>query len=48
MKLTKFGHACVRLEKNGHILVIDPGVMSQEPGILDGAQAILITHEHFE
>lgn len=48
MKLTKFGHACVRLEKNGHALVIDPGVMSQEPGILDGAQVILITHEHFD
>lgn len=47
MKLTKFGHACVRLEKGGSILVVDPGSFSEESA-LDGAQAVLITHEHFD
>jgi L-ascorbate metabolism protein UlaG (beta-lactamase superfamily) len=45
MKITKFTHACVRLEQDGRILVIDPGVWS-EPEALDGAHAVLVTHEH--
>ena len=28
MRLTKLGHACVRLEKDGAALVIDPGIWS--------------------
>ncbi|MDF5753408.1 MBL fold metallo-hydrolase [Spongiactinospora sp. TRM90649] len=47
MELTKFGHACVRLEKDGKILVIDPGAFSEESA-LDAADAVLITHEHFD
>ena len=47
MGLTKFGHACVRLEKDDSVLVIDPGSFSEESA-LDGAQAVLITHEHFD
>jgi L-ascorbate metabolism protein UlaG (beta-lactamase superfamily) len=39
------GHACVRLEHDGLTLVIDPGSFSA-PDALDGAQAVLITHEH--
>ena len=46
MKLIKFGHSCVRLEKDGHTLVIDPGVFSDAAAALDGAGAVLITHEH--
>ena len=46
MKLTKLGHSCVRLEKDGHVLVLDPGVFSDVPVALDGAEAVLITHEH--
>jgi L-ascorbate metabolism protein UlaG (beta-lactamase superfamily) len=45
MKLTKFSHACVRLERDGGVLVIDPGGFS-ERAALDGVDAILITHEH--
>jgi L-ascorbate metabolism protein UlaG (beta-lactamase superfamily) len=46
MQLTKLGHACVRLESgSGGRLVIDPGVWSG-PGMLAGAQAVLVTHEH--
>ncbi|GAA2597532.1 MULTISPECIES: MBL fold metallo-hydrolase [Streptomyces] len=47
MELTKFGHACVRLEKDGRRLVIDPGGLS-DPGALEGADAVLVTHEHFD
>ena len=45
MLLRKFGHSCVRLEKGGQVLVIDPGIFT-EPEALDGASAVLITHEH--
>jgi L-ascorbate metabolism protein UlaG (beta-lactamase superfamily) len=45
MLLTKLGHACVRLEKDGARLVIDPGVWSG-PDVLARASAILVTHEH--
>jgi L-ascorbate metabolism protein UlaG (beta-lactamase superfamily) len=46
MKLTKYTHACVRLEKNGGVLVIDPGTFSETAEALDGARAVLVTHEH--
>ncbi|MFJ5995109.1 MBL fold metallo-hydrolase [Streptomyces sp. NPDC092370] len=45
MKLTKMSHACVRLEKEGRTLVLDPGAFSEEDAAL-GADAILVTHEH--
>jgi L-ascorbate metabolism protein UlaG (beta-lactamase superfamily) len=47
VELTKYDHACVRLEKNGKVLVIDPGTFTRDP-VLDGADAVLITHEHFD
>ncbi|MEW9551538.1 MBL fold metallo-hydrolase [Nonomuraea sp. NPDC050783] len=47
MELTKYGHACVRLEKDGKVLVIDPGSFTKDP-VLDGADAVLITHEHMD
>jgi L-ascorbate metabolism protein UlaG (beta-lactamase superfamily) len=46
MKLTKYTHACVRLEQDGRVLVLDPGTFSETDEALDGAQAVLITHEH--
>jgi len=46
MKLTKFTHACVRLEKEGKVLVIDPGAFSESGEALSGAHAVLVTHEH--
>lgn len=46
MKLTKFTHACVRLEKEGRVLVLDPGTFSETGEALHGAHAVLITHEH--
>ncbi|MCU1516871.1 MAG: putative Zn-dependent hydrolase of beta-lactamase fold family [Pseudarthrobacter sp.] len=46
MKLTKFTHACVRLEDDGRVLVLDPGTFSETKEALAGAQAVLVTHEH--
>lgn len=45
MRITKYTHACVRIEHDGAVLVIDPGVWS-EPRALAGADAVLVTHEH--
>jgi len=45
MRLTKFGHACVRIEQDGEAVVIDPGMFT-EADALDGATAVLITHQH--
>lgn len=44
--LTKFANACVRLEKNGRRIVIDPGEFSDPSTALDAAEHVLITHEH--
>ena len=44
--LTKFAHSCVRLEKDGGTLVVDPGIFSDPAAVLPGADAVLITHEH--
>ena len=49
MRITKFGHACVRIQADGGggggVVVIDPGSFT-EAEALDGADAVLITHEH--
>ncbi|WP_405604969.1 MBL fold metallo-hydrolase [Streptomyces sp. NBC_01410] len=45
MRLTKYGHACVRLEDGDRVLVIDPGTYSEMES-LSGATAVLISHEH--
>ena len=44
MRITKYTHSCVRLDGDG-VLVVDPGEFS-ERSALDGADAVLITHEH--
>lgn len=45
MRITKFGHACVRIEHDGQVVVVDPGVFT-DPEAVDGADAVLVTHEH--
>lgn len=45
MRITKFGHACVRVEHEGATIVLDPGMFT-DPAALEGADAVLITHEH--
>lgn len=47
MRITKFGHACVRIEHDGTTVVIDPGAFTDVAAV-DGADAVLITHEHFD
>lgn len=45
MRLTKFGHACVRIEHDGVTVVVDPGMFTDAEAV-DGADVVLITHEH--
>ncbi|MGH3412004.1 MAG: MBL fold metallo-hydrolase [Marmoricola sp.] len=45
MRITKFGHACVRIEHEDQVVVLDPGGFT-EPEAVDGATAVLVTHEH--
>jgi L-ascorbate metabolism protein UlaG (beta-lactamase superfamily) len=47
MELTKHGHACVVLSDGDRRIVVDPGAFT-DPSVLDGASAVLITHEHFD
>jgi L-ascorbate metabolism protein UlaG (beta-lactamase superfamily) len=47
MKITKFGHACVRVEDGDRRLIIDPGGLT-DPAVLDDATDVLVTHEHFD
>ena len=49
MELTKYAHACVALAKAGHTIVVDPGVFTPDAReVVAGADAVLITHEHFD
>ncbi len=45
MRITKLGHACVRIEHEGTTVVLDPGAFT-DPDAVDGADAVLVTHEH--
>ena len=47
MRITKFGHACIRIEHDGQVVVIDPGAFTEREAV-DGATAVLITHEHVD
>jgi L-ascorbate metabolism protein UlaG (beta-lactamase superfamily) len=47
MRFVKYSHACVRVERDGAVLVIDPGAFTEREA-LDGVDAVLITHEHFD
>jgi L-ascorbate metabolism protein UlaG (beta-lactamase superfamily) len=47
VQLTKLSHSCVRLRHGDTTIVLDPGTFS-EPDALDGAHAVLVTHQHFD
>jgi L-ascorbate metabolism protein UlaG (beta-lactamase superfamily) len=47
MELTKRGHACIVISEGDRRLVIDPGGFT-EADALDGASAVLVTHEHLD
>jgi L-ascorbate metabolism protein UlaG (beta-lactamase superfamily) len=45
VRLTKYGHACVRLDLDGGSVVLDPGTYSPDVD-LAGVADVLVTHEH--
>jgi L-ascorbate metabolism protein UlaG (beta-lactamase superfamily) len=47
VRLTKLGHACVRLQDRGTTVLVDPGAFSGGDLYAD-ANAVLVTHEHFD
>lgn len=46
MKLTKYQHACLVIEKEGRKLIIDPGNYSDDFVVPDGVIAVMLTHKH--
>lgn len=46
MILTKYEHACFTLEKDGKLLVVDPGEWTTDLGAPENVVAIVVTHEH--
>lgn len=46
MRLTKYEHACFTLEKDGKLLVVDPGTFTTDLPALENVVAIVVTHEH--
>jgi len=46
MRVTKYEHACLRLERDGSQLIIDPGVFTSPLDDLDRTVAVVLTHEH--
>jgi len=45
MRITKFTHACVRIDAGANALCIDPGSFSERESV-EAATAVLVTHEH--
>ncbi len=46
MKITKYEHACFTVEKDGQILVVDPGEFSTDFIAPENVVAVVVTHEH--
>jgi len=46
MKLTKYEHSCFTLEKDGKVLVIDPGAWATDFVTPENVVAVVVTHEH--
>lgn len=46
MRLTKYEHACFTLEKDGKLLVVDPGNLTDDLGSPENVVGIIVTHEH--
>lgn len=46
MRLTHFGHACLLVETTRARLLFDPGTLSSGFDVLEGLDAVLVTHEH--
>lgn len=46
MILTKYEHACFTIEKDGKLLVVDPGEWTTDLRSPENVVAIVVTHEH--
>jgi L-ascorbate metabolism protein UlaG (beta-lactamase superfamily) len=46
MILTKYEHACFTVEKDGKLLVVDPGGWTTDLPALESVVGIVVTHEH--
>lgn len=46
MKLTNYEHACFTVEKDGQILVVDPGEFSNDFVAPENVTAVVYTHHH--
>lgn len=46
MRITKFEHAALRIDKGGDVLLIDPGSFTSPIDDLAGLVAVVLTHEH--
>lgn len=46
MKVTKYEHACFTAEKDGQVLVIDPGAFTTDFIPPENVVGVVITHEH--
>ena len=46
MKLTKYEHACFTVEKEGKVLVVDPGNLATDFIAPENVVAVVITHQH--
>lgn len=48
MELVHLGHSCVVLDTGSARILIDPGAFSSGYELLEGLDAILVTHQHFD
>jgi len=46
MELTKYEHACFTVEKDGKVIVVDPGGFTTDFMVPEHVVAVVITHEH--
>lgn len=46
MKLTKYEHACFTVEKDKHVIVVDPGGFSGDFIAPENVVAVVVTHTH--
>jgi L-ascorbate metabolism protein UlaG (beta-lactamase superfamily) len=47
-ELVHLGHACVVVDTGGSRILLDPGAFSEGWQTLEGLDAILVTHQHFD
>jgi L-ascorbate metabolism protein UlaG (beta-lactamase superfamily) len=46
MKLTKYEHACFTVEKDSHLIIVDPGGFSGDFIAPENVVAVVVTHQH--